>query len=288
VTRTNVATAPRKSGEPPVTAEWVTVTPELATKWLGQNAKNRHQKLRVIARYVRDMTANDWALTGDPIRFSADGQLLDGQHRLVAIVESGASVVMLVVSGLDRRAQDVMDTGAKRTAADALTIHETTNAATVASIARLVVAYQDGTIRTADTQFLGEVSHSQILHAVATDPTINWAVGLTRTTCKTLPASASAVGFAAWLGAQVDPEDVRTFLTDVAEMRTSGVGDPRHTLLRRLQSAKDQRERLTSIQQAWLIWRAWIAQHEGEQLKLLKMSTAAGARPFPTPRSTAA
>lgn len=281
MTSRTVATAPRRSGAQPVTAEFVQVTPEIATKWLGHNLKNRSRRPRATDRYIRDMRNGDWALTGDPVRFAADGQLLDGQHRLTAVVESGVSVVMLVVRGLDTAAQDVMDTGVKRTAADALSLHGRAQAAKVAATARLVVSYKAGLLRDANGNNLMECSHSEIIQAIAEDPSIEWAVGVASGAARNLPANPTAVAFAAWLGGRTDRDDVTEFLVDVAELRTSGSGDPRHALLRRLQIAKENKDSLSSTQQAYLIWRAWIAQFDGEDLKLLKLSTSNGASQFP-------
>ena len=56
---------------------------------------------------------------------------------------------------------------------------------------------------------------------------------------------------------------------------------PLRALLRRLQIAKENKDSLSSTQQAYLIWRAWIAQFDGEDLKLLKLSTSNGASQFP-------
>src|SRR5437870_5147015 len=69
------------------------VGPELATRWLEGNVHNRKLREDVVARYARDMKAGRWLLTHEPIAFNKNGDtLVDGQHRLWAVVESGATV----------------------------------------------------------------------------------------------------------------------------------------------------------------------------------------------------
>jgi|3_EtaG_2_1085321.scaffolds.fasta_scaffold30377_2 hypothetical protein len=96
----------------------VRVTPKLAEKWLGKNTHNRRVRARYVQDLARDMTAGKWVFNGDSIRFAKDGALMDGQHRLMAIVESGVTVKCHVVYGLDYAVMPSIDTGRVRTAAD--------------------------------------------------------------------------------------------------------------------------------------------------------------------------
>src|SRR5690242_16345038 len=98
----------------------VTVDPEMAQRWLGNNPSNRNIRENLVDSYARDMAASRWEMTGEPIKFDQKDRLLDGQHRLKAVIKAGVAVQMMVVRGLDPRAQLVMDSGSRRTAADAL------------------------------------------------------------------------------------------------------------------------------------------------------------------------
>ena len=62
-------------------------------------------------------------LNGEPIIIASDGTLLDGQHRLWAIVVSEATVPAVVVQGIDRSTFDTIDQGRKRTTGDVLSIN---------------------------------------------------------------------------------------------------------------------------------------------------------------------
>lgn len=265
------------------TASFIFVTPELAKRWLAKNDKNRKPNKGTIQRYLLDMDAGNWAFTGEPIKFADTGELLDGQHRLTAIAQHGEPVLMLVVRGLTSEAQDVMDTGRKRSAADMFDIAEKDNAVLLASTSRLVLGYMGGNITTSISSTIGQPSNSMIRDLVESDPMVSWATQVASRLRGNIPANPAAISFAAWLMGRVDTAATVQYLNSIAEMRTEGIGDPRFTLLKRLNVAKTQRERLTSVEQAFYIVRAWNAWRTGATLKALKASTSAGPTPFPEP-----
>ncbi len=121
--------------------DWIDVTPHMATRWLEANTNNRTISDAHVRNLARAMNSSAWEMNGDPVRFSASGVLLDGQHRLSAIVKSGTTQRMLVIYGLG----DVMhtiDRNRARTAADHLVIKfKVQNSATVAGGLRALRAF---------------------------------------------------------------------------------------------------------------------------------------------------
>ena len=83
-----------------VKTEKVLVTPHHAEKWINNMRRNRPVSDRVVNQYARDMERGNWLLTHQGIAIDEDGQLIDGQHRLWAIVLTGKSVWMTVTTGL--------------------------------------------------------------------------------------------------------------------------------------------------------------------------------------------
>jgi len=106
--------------EPTVTT--TVVTPDLALEWLTRNTNNRTVSKKHVALLADQMAANEFEFVGDPIRFDTAGRLLDGQHRLNAIVESERSQQMVVISNLPPEAQVYMDAGRKRSPGDQMTV----------------------------------------------------------------------------------------------------------------------------------------------------------------------
>lgn len=100
----------------------VKVTPEIATEWMSRNRVNRSVTQRKLKQYQADMERGNWAGIGDPIRFTKTGRLMDGQHRLLAIIAAGAKIQLVVMVGLNDEDFDKVDTGKQRQASDVLTI----------------------------------------------------------------------------------------------------------------------------------------------------------------------
>lgn len=116
--------------------------------WLLQaNTRNRLQRDRHIMNYTSMMENGQWKFTGDPIRFHADGHLIDGQHRLAAISQlpSGSHVKVLLITGFTDDEMLFIDQGAKRTAGDQLTIgRNVPNSTYIASVAKQTLVIEGG------------------------------------------------------------------------------------------------------------------------------------------------
>lgn len=82
-------------------AEVKTITPELAKLYLTHNESNRTLRRARILQYAHDMKEGRWNLTGQGITFGKDGNLLDGQHRLHAVVFANVPVDFLVITDAD-------------------------------------------------------------------------------------------------------------------------------------------------------------------------------------------
>lgn len=99
-----------------------TITPEKAAELLKANTRNRKLRQSLVDLYASDMKAGLWLQTHQGIAINCDGTILDGQHRLAAIVASGVTITMLVARGVPASSQVAMDDHAKRSCADALTL----------------------------------------------------------------------------------------------------------------------------------------------------------------------
>lgn len=100
----------------------VKITVAMALDMLTVNESNRHVRGEDVVRWARAMKDGKWMDAGDTIKFSRDGKMIDGQHRLLAIIESGMPQFYSIVTGLDPKAFNVIDTGRIRTASDAISI----------------------------------------------------------------------------------------------------------------------------------------------------------------------
>lgn len=94
------------------------ITPAEAARWLKKNKNNRPIRKERVHAYAADMKHGNWNLNTDPISFDSDGNLLNGQHRLSAVIEADATIQMLVAKNVDP--QTVFDQGATRSIKDTL------------------------------------------------------------------------------------------------------------------------------------------------------------------------
>jgi hypothetical protein len=100
-----------------------TITPTKAKKMLELNTCNRNVRPGRVNEYANEMTAGRWMETGQGIVFLEDGSVGDGQHRLLAIIQSGVTIKLPVARGVKMQAMGGIDVGAKRTVADHMHLH---------------------------------------------------------------------------------------------------------------------------------------------------------------------
>ena len=95
------------------------ITPSIAKQFLEANIANRRVKIPVLIQYSNDMLNGRWKEdTAETIKISKTGVVLDGQHRLMAIIKSGVSVFFTVATNLEDSVFDVIDTGSSRNSSD--------------------------------------------------------------------------------------------------------------------------------------------------------------------------
>jgi hypothetical protein len=118
---------------------YMEVWPEIAEQWLREcNTNNRPQSSRAVDLMVQDMERGEWLDSGQTITFSKDGTLINGQHRLAAIVRSKKSQPFDVIFGLDAAAFRGTDIGRTRTASDMAMMMGFKDYNVTAGVARLI------------------------------------------------------------------------------------------------------------------------------------------------------
>lgn len=101
----------------------INISPMLAQQMLKDNAiGQRTPSASTIDRYESDIAVGAWKFAGDPIRYNAAGNLIDGQHRLAAISAGESDVLNIVITGLDPDIMAAIDTGRRRSLNDLISI----------------------------------------------------------------------------------------------------------------------------------------------------------------------
>lgn len=259
-------------------AELVKITPDLARTWLTKNVHNRSFRPAVAATYARDMKAGAWEVTGEAIKFDWDDNLIDGQHRLSAIIEANVAVTMFVMRGLRPTAQNVMDTGAKRIASDALALNGYKYSALTAAGARLAINYEAG-FKSGVSNYIRKVSNAEMLAFVSQNQDIAEMAEVYSRCWRSFPANGSVVVFTAWALARIDAAEAVAFFDVMVDKQTNGKGDPRSALLKRFESMQRHGEKVSVVTQADWIFRAWNAHRKGQRMDIIKYQSGAFTEP---------
>ena len=120
----------------------IRVGPSIAHEWLDYNEGNRNVNHSYVRRYAEMMQNGKWMLSPDAIAFDTKGRLINGQHRLLAVIKSGTSHEFYVVRGLQSEVFDRTDTGRPRNAGQILDIAGYENYRQLAAVIRLVMAFE--------------------------------------------------------------------------------------------------------------------------------------------------
>ncbi len=132
---------------PNATMKQEIVSPEIAAQYLRANIVNRKLRPTVVKRYEEEMRQNSWTLTSDAIAFDEDGNLIQGQHRLNAVVKTGLAQVFWVARNMPNDSRQNLDSGSKRELHDRLTIAGHRISRTVGSTClMLITPWQDGNV----------------------------------------------------------------------------------------------------------------------------------------------
>lgn len=149
------------------------ITPQIAKEMLGANSKNRKVKADRVKKYAIDIELGKWVQnTGESIKIASSGELLDGQHRLMAIIKADKPIEMLVVRGLDENVFKVIDSGVSRSSADVLAIQGIKSQHACAAIILKRFNLTDSLLQGRMDIRLKKYSSNDILEAYLSDPAL--------------------------------------------------------------------------------------------------------------------
>lgn len=204
-----------------------TITPDMAAAMLEKNTGNRNLKEKHIQRIASDLKEGRWHWNGASIVLNGDGTILDGQHRLMAIVRSGVPAQTMVVRGLSKSVQPTIDSNITRKANDVLTMRGVPYSTRVAALVRMAVAVNNGWVAPAN------MSNTSVLDFVDQNPDVLKAVADTDAVCKFIPSSIASTWyyFAITSGLR---ERAKAALTVLESGIPEYEGDPIHAFRERM------------------------------------------------------
>lgn len=148
-----------------------TINPDIAMQLIMTNELNRVVNRVRVSKYAEEMKSGLWKSNGDTIKIDRNGVLIDGQHRLHAIIESMSTIDFLVVSDLSEDAMPTIDTGMPRKSNQVLQIRGEKHSTLLNSMIRCVYR-----IRSAHQMTTPYLSTQEIIKMADSLPNIRTAV----------------------------------------------------------------------------------------------------------------
>ena len=250
------------------------VTPKIAEKWLQTNKANRKMN-EARVRYLAGLLASkQWDDNGDRIRFARlggddYGQLLDGQHRLSAIVMSGVSVELDIVAGLSPEVMRSIDANMVRTSTTHLYFLGEANAGRISAALIRVHMYLTG--RVGQHLYCSPQLTESLLKM---HPDIRQSVMVAERWRKTRLASPAIIASTHYLFCTKDADLANKFWDKIATGRSMSDGDPCFYLRERLVKNTISKSKLPDLHIFALIIKAWNFARQGRPIFQLKFIDA--------------
>ena len=263
------------------------ISPDVAKEWLGANHANRRLSDPVVTRLAGIIRRGEWMPDStDGIGLDHDGGVVNGQHRLTAIIEADTPIRALVVRNVRPSVIKVIDQGRGRTFTQWLQMQPRINQPNVVAPAvewlyrmnhGLEIAMPTAVKPTIPQLLEVFTDHPRIVQSV--DPAHE---AYRRVGCP--PKSMLAAYHYAM--ASVDPELADDFYAGLATGVDLSDRSPVHALREKYlkENAKDQtRKARNYVLAAWLV-KAWEATRQGLELTERQLYWTTGGRrgePFP-------
>ena len=241
-----------------ITSKEEPITPSKALEYLGTIEKNRGVTQAKVIQYTKAMRDGEWDETlGDPIRFDADGHLLDGQHRLWAVVEFDKPVKFTVRRGLAKKSFLAMDQGRVRSLSDALHIQEESYCVALAGAIRVLWAYNRTGVFTRHTMPAYRGSTPQLLALLDEHPRLRdhmREAGLVRSD---VGGGHSPWSVMMYVMTSIDSVDAEAFIHKLRTGEDLSARSPILALRKRLLANKTSLRRMEQTHYCALVIKAW-------------------------------
>lgn len=267
------------------------IDPARAEKILDTNTKNRKLSSGNVTKLAEQMTAGLWNFDGTPIRIDDKGDLIDGQHRLWAVVESGITLPFLVVRGVDEKAMATMDTGKSRSFADILTLEDRTLTSTnnLAAVAGVLYRWENGQrgsyLRSGHGTNVFIAFPLLLEFFMANKTRIIQLTRLGEAHAKRTGVTTSAFALGMWVFEAIDKDDSDFFFERLRDGVNLEDGSPILAFRNWMTKSYGMRPRPHLEYSIALMIKAWNSYRSGDSMQLLAWRRGgANPEPFPIPQ----
>lgn len=256
----------------PITLQ--TITPRIAEQFIQSIVTNRRpskDRIKFLSKMIKD---GNWKITTETMKFNKKGEMIDGQHRCLAIIEADIPVQCWIATGLSDDVREVIDTGKPRNASDLLFMAGEKSGTSLAGALRKFIQHKEGAFFVGNTGM--KVSNIDIVMTLKEHPDIR--IGLKWCGINNIKQLIQP-SISIWLYYEFlirsSELKVDRFFAKFATGKESEIGDPVLTLRNRLIQEKitgiriGKRSRLTEMEIIVFCIKAWNAYIKSKPIKKL-------------------
>lgn len=248
-----------------------TITPKKAQQWLANNARNRPLSMTWAERLAEVIKRGEFQLNGDAVRFNCDGGLVDGQHRLQAVIISGRPIQSLVVRGVEEKAFDTIDQGKKRSIGDMLAREGEKHYVILATACKFVWCYEHRGMTGVDGGRIRELFTPTIAQQVlAAHPGLRSSADFISPHKNDLNVSAGMAVAIHYFASKTDSEKADEFFTKLATGENINRNDAVYVVRQRLIKNRNDQSKLRQHVLAAFVVKGWNAYIRGQRIGTLK------------------
>ncbi|WP_278400474.1 hypothetical protein [Stutzerimonas kunmingensis] len=258
----------------------VDISPEQARQWLNLNIGNRPASQAHVAKLERSIREGKWKMTGDPIRFSKTGKLIDGQHRLQAILNSGSTVQCVVMRDLEDEIFNVIDSGKSRQKSDILFIElglPVETCKVLASACGWVIDYERE-----QYGFHGKADKSDVLEFVTANPSLIESAIYAQALPHQSPVPRSIAAFFHFYASRRNQHSAERFLERFMVGTVDGADDNLLHLRNLCFTSKLNRRQLGRPEIIWRMIKIWNSEQRAKPIRYFSNTAVRQGEAFPT------
>lgn len=261
--------------------ELVGFSPMVAEEWLLRARPNRQVVPNVVRQYARVMRAGGWCINGEPLIVNDNDELLNGQHRLLAVIEADVSVDMLVVRGVSNDSFPTIDTGRIRVGRDALSIHGFADPQTLNAAARWLWKYERSNGCLTTTSAHERPTNAEILELLKQHPDLPASVPVGRSVDRLLGRGTAA--FCHYIFAMRDRVATDKFFDNLGRGENLREGQAIYVLREYLLANRQAKHKMSQQYQIALMIRGFNYERAGRFTKNIRWRQRGSTREaFPT------
>jgi hypothetical protein len=256
-------------------AELKTITPEWAKKILNEkNTGNRAMSRLHVDTLAKEISKGRWKVNGDTICLNGN-RLIDGQHRLAAVVQSGISIQSFVIEGLPSDVFDTKDIGKRRSPGDTLGVRGEQNACRLAAALVMIDKYMTGRVDKA-----ASYSNTEIKELLEKYPEARNSLQTTEAAKKGL-LTPSVLDSCHYLFSRKNLQLADEFVQKVTRGTGMQEGDPWYVLRERLVKNSQAKAKLQKPYLMALCIKSWNFARAGKTVRCLRYREEGASEAFP-------